>query len=65
MAEVPPANDEDAGAAAREASDPLPAGADRVRRAQALVASRRLAQDGVIDLDLLMDKCHYRPRPGR
>ncbi|AZS71139.1 MULTISPECIES: type II toxin-antitoxin system VapB family antitoxin [Streptomyces] len=39
--------------------------AARIRRAQALAESRRLAQDGAIDLDLLMDKRNYRPRPGQ
>ncbi|MFD8546988.1 type II toxin-antitoxin system VapB family antitoxin [Streptomyces sp. NPDC059649] len=62
-AEMPIAHDEDDGAAARQASGPRPEEADRLRRAQALAASRRLAQDGAIDLDLLRDKRRYRPGP--
>ncbi len=65
MAEVHLANDEDAEATAQKASGPRPEGAARERRAQALAVSRRLAQDGAIDLDLLRDKDNYRPRPGR
>ncbi|UZJ31963.1 type II toxin-antitoxin system VapB family antitoxin [Streptomyces endophytica] len=67
--------DEEALAAAQEAfgthtkkdtvNTALTEGVARIRRAQALAESRRLAQDGAIDLDLLMDKRHYRPRPGQ
>jgi hypothetical protein len=39
--------------------------AARTRRAQAVAESRRLAQDGAIDLGSLMDKRNYRPRPGQ
>lgn len=36
----------------------------RIDRAQARTELARLAADGALDLDVLLDKSNYRPKPG-
>ncbi|MEU1599122.1 type II toxin-antitoxin system VapB family antitoxin [Streptomyces sp. NPDC005708] len=38
--------------------------ATRINRAKARTELARLAADGAVDLDLLLDKKNYRPKPG-